>query len=81
MEDAPLSILPCAVRTLPQSALLHGCSWLVGFRNACCCCGEISRCFWAVLLQDSLDDNTTVLSDTGDAQFNAMKLKLPEKAG
>lgn len=34
-----------------------------------------------ILLQDYLSDDVTLLVDTGDAQFNAMKLKLPEKAG
>ncbi len=33
------------------------------------------------ILQDWLHDDVTLLTDTGDAQFNAMKLKLPEKAG
>ncbi|KAL0043633.1 hypothetical protein WJX79_010486 [Trebouxia sp. C0005] len=32
-------------------------------------------------LQDWLHDDVTLLTDTGDAQFNAMKLKLPEQAG
>ena len=33
------------------------------------------------LLQEYLTDDVTILVDTGDAQFNAMKLKLPEKTG
>ena len=33
------------------------------------------------LLQEYLSDDVTILTDTGDAQFNAMKLKLPEKTG
>ncbi len=33
------------------------------------------------MAQDWLHDDVTLLTDTGDAQFNAMKLKLPEKAG
>lgn len=31
--------------------------------------------------QEYLTDDVTILTDTGDAQFNAMKLKLPEKTG
>ena len=33
------------------------------------------------MLQEYLTDDVTLLTDTGDAQFNAMKLKLPEKTG
>ena len=33
------------------------------------------------LLQEYLTDDVTILTDTGDAQFSAMKLKLPEKTG
>ena len=36
---------------------------------------------YVLLLQDWLHNDVTLLTDTGDAQFNAMKLKLPEKAG
>ena len=36
---------------------------------------------WSCMLQDWLHDDVTLLTDTGDAQFNAMKLKLPGKAG
>lgn len=38
------------------------------------------RTMW-YLLQEYLTDDVTILVDTGDAQFNAMKFKLPEKTG